>query len=212
MEKRKLNYKTKPRINENGEFLDANHRAMDTYYELMNRNISQAKTKEVLQQLIIIDPDFYDPYAQLAYLFQDEEEHEKASKILFQGYQRALRRITDKNGNFPKSLSWLWLENRHIIRVIDAWAHELWEQEKPQEALEIFRKLLKSNPNDNIGVRHSILAIRLGLESDYETMFEMKDMAGYMDASKVNSWFEKNSKKFSDEFDWWYKAVKKQEE
>lgn len=211
MKKKKLKYNTQLRKNKDGEFLDTNHEAMDTYYELMNRNISQKKVKEVLQQLIVIDPDFYDPYVQLAYLFQNEEEYEKASKILFLGYQRALARIIDKNDNFPKSLPWLWLENRHIIRVIDAWANNLWEEEKPSEALAIFRKLLQSNPNDNIGARWNILAIRLGLEPDFETMFETKDMAGYMDAGKISDWFDKESKKFPDEFDWWHKAMEERE-
>lgn len=211
MKKKKLKHKAQFRRDKNGEFLDANHEAMDTYYELMNRNISQEKVKEALQQLIVIDPDFYDPYAQLAYLFQNEEEYKKAGKILFLGYQRAIARITDKDNNFPKSLPWLWLENRHIIRVIDAWANNLWEEGRLSEALVIFRKLLQSNPNDNIGARWNILAIRLGLEPDFETMFETKDMPGYMDAGKVSDWFDKESKKFPDEFDWWYKAMEKRE-
>ena len=135
----------------------------------------------------------------------------KANKILKTACQNAIVRISDKHGNFPKSLPWLWLENRHIIRAINAWATELWELERIQEALEIFRKLLKSNPNDNIGARYSILAIRLDLEPDYEIKFEIKDMPGYMDASKVIKWFEKESKKFTDEFDWWYKEMKKRD-
>ena len=43
-------------------------------------------------------------------------------------------------------------------------------------------------------------------------MFELKDMPGYMDAVKTIKWFEKMSKKFPEEFDWWYKAVKSQKE
>lgn len=201
----------KPRPKRSDEFLDADHDAMDTYYMLMESNVSSKKRKKTLEQLIVLDPDFYDPYIQLAYTLQENEEYEKASKILYQGYQRALARVADKDGNLPKSLSWLWIENRHIIRIIDAWAHNLWEEGKTSEALEIFRKLLGSNPNDNIGARHSILAIKLGLEADYEMMFEMKDMPGYMDASKVITWFEKNSKKFPEEFDWWWKAMEERE-
>lgn len=194
------------------EFMDNAHKVMDAYYALMEKNISPSKKRVILKELIKIDPDFYDSYIQLAYLLQEEEEYDKASEILYLAYQRAVTRIADKEGNFPKGLPWLWLENRHIIRAIDAWANELWEQGKTTEALEIFRKLLRSNPNDNIGARYSILAIRLGLEPDYETMFELKDMPGYMDAAKTIKWFKQKSKKFPEEFDWWFKEIKKQEE
>ena len=87
------------------------------------------------------------------------------------------------------------------------WAFEVWESGDKKQALEIFRKLLKPNPNDNIGARYNILAIRLGLGPDYEEKFACKDAPGYMDGSKIWNWFEKHRKKFPDEFGWWFKAV-----
>lgn len=212
MIKKKIIDKTGFRGKKHDEFFDEKHKVMDPYYALMEKNISFVKKKSILQELIAIDPDFYDSYIELAYLLQEEEKFNQASEVLQLAYQKAIARIADKDGNLPKSLSWLWLENRHIIRVIDAWANELWEQGKITEALEIFRKLLRSNPNDNIGTRYSILAIRLGLDPDYEEMFELKDMPEYIDAAKTIRWFEKESKKFPDEFDWWKKAVKSKED
>src|SRR5215469_15780432 len=132
-------------MKKNDEFLDVDHKTMDTFYALMEKNISHAKMKRTLEEIIVIDPDFYDPYVQLANLLQEDEEYDKANKILNIAYHNAIAKITDKNGNFPKSLPWVHLENRHIIRAIDAWATELWEQGKIEEALAIFRKLLKSN-------------------------------------------------------------------
>lgn len=192
------------------EFMDSDHKVMDKYYELMDANLSYQKMKTSFEKLIIADPDFYDPYIQLAYLLQGKKDYNNAKKILYTAYQRALARITNNNGNFPRSLPWLWLENRHIIRVIDAWAQNLWEEKKESDALKIFRELLRSNPNDNIGARFSILAIRLGLNPDYEKMFAMKNMPGHLDAAKTHDWFEKESKKFPREFNWWRKAVRSQ--
>ncbi len=37
--------------------------------------------------------------------------------------------------------------------------------------LNTYRKLLESNPNDNIGTRVHILALRMGLRTDYEVEF-----------------------------------------
>lgn len=74
----------------------------------------------------------------------------------------------------------------------------------------ILRKLLKSNPGDNIGARFDILAIHLGLKHDYEKKFACGDMSGYLDAFKVCRWFDKHSKKFPEEFGWWFKAMQEE--
>jgi hypothetical protein len=77
----------------------------------------------------------------------------------------------------------------------------------PSEALEIFRSLLRTNPNDNIGARYCILAIRMGLGPDYEGRFLVEP--GFIDAEEISRWFEKHSRKFPDEFGWWWKEIEK---
>ena len=70
---------------------------------------------------------------------------------------------------------------------------------------------MKSNPNDNIGARQAILALRLGLRPDYESQFALKETPEYLDAFKLNSWFHENCKKFPEEFEWWFKIVEERE-
>ena len=190
------------------EFWDNDHEAMEEYYDLLEKKLSTGKMKKEMQKLIQKDPDFYDPYLIVADILESEGRSGEARELRCTAYERALRRVVDKEGNFPKRLEWGWLENRHLLRAIGAWAEELWEQGKREEALEILRELLRSNPHDNIGARHDILAIRLGLGTDYEKKFAVKDTPGYLDAFKLSEWFKKHSKKFHDEFGWWFKAVK----
>ncbi len=191
-------------------FIDSEHPIAESYYELLDRNISVIKMKKELENLIEKDKTFYDPYIVLADILVKERKQKEAEILLYTAFIDAVKRISDTNGNFPKNLEWGFLENRHIIRIIDRWALELWEKDKTEEALEIFRKLLHSNPNDNIGARQSILAIRLGLKPDYEKQFSSKEMPGYLDGYKVVKWFDEQSKKFPDEFAWWFKEVEKQ--
>ncbi len=74
----------------------------------------------------------------------------------------------------------------------------------------MLRKLLRSNPGDNIGAREYILAIRMGMTfEEFEKTFQSQ--FGY-DALKMMEWFDKNSRRFPDEFDWWKKAVEYEEE
>jgi len=194
------------------EFVDQNHIVMTTYYDLLEKNLPETKPKKELEILIKKDPDFYDPYFELAMILSGEGKYKKGTELLKMAFQKAILKIVDKSGNFPKLLRWGYLENRHIIRAIDTWALELWGNGEKDKALDLLRKLLRSNCHDNIGTRYSILAIRLGLNPDYEEQFTIKGRPGYLDVVKISDWFEKNSKKFPDEFGWWWEIIKKEEE
>jgi hypothetical protein len=135
-----------------------------------------------------------------------EGKEKEAKALLKDAYEKAMRGIIDKNGNWPKVMEWDWFVNRHLIRAIERWARELWFDGKTAEALEIFRNLLKTNYNDNIGARYCILAIRMGLGPGYEEQFAVEP--GFIDAEKIYKWFRKHSKKFPEEFDWWWKEVR----
>lgn len=189
------------------EFHDQDHPVMERYYDLLDQEISTVRMRTEMEGLIQEDPDFYDPYLILADMLKKQRRNREASVLLYTAYERALKRIVDKDGNFPKELPWGWLENRHLIRATSNWGTELWKQKRTEEALEIFRKLLRSNPNDNIGARQDILTIRLGLSHNYEKKFAAEGAPGYLDAFKLSKWFEENSKKFPDEFDWWFRAM-----
>ena len=93
-----------------------------------------------MKQLIEKDPDYFDPYLFLSEIFRAENSEEEAEKLLNEAYNRAIELITDKKGNWPDVLAWLWYENRHIISTIVNKAVFLWKAKKNDEALEIFRK------------------------------------------------------------------------
>ena len=156
---------------------------MGEYYGLLDRKLSPRRLKSEMKKLIEIDPLFLDPYLVVADILMAEGKEKEAKALLKNAYEKAMRRIVDKDGNWPKVMGWGWLDNRHLIRAIERWARELWFDGKTTEALEIFRNLLKTNPNDNIGARHCILAIRMGLGPDFEDRFLVGP--GFIDADNV---------------------------
>jgi tetratricopeptide (TPR) repeat protein len=189
------------------EYVDKDHAVTLAYYNLCDdvydgRN---AKTiKRQVKRLIEKDPDFLDSYLLLYELLKNEGKLQEAEKVLNDAYERAITLITDKKGNWPDVLEWGWLENRHIIRTILNKAISLWNSGDVDNALELFRKLLQTNPNDNVGARDFILAIRMNMSfEEFERQF---NKGGYYDTDLVE-WFERNYKKFPDEFGWWEKAV-----
>ncbi|MDA2922008.1 hypothetical protein MYX07_01940 [Patescibacteria group bacterium AH-259-L07] len=188
------------------EFISRKPEAMLKYYDLLERELPSDKLKKEMQKLIEQDSLYFDPYLTLADILEEEENYVEAKDILEKAYFKAMNLIVDKKGRWPKHISWGILDNRHVIRAIYSWAYGLWWDGRRTSALKIFRKLLKSNPNDNIGARYDILAIKMGYETDYaEKMFPAAGDPGYIDAIKIEQWFRKNSKKFLEEFDWQFR-------
>ncbi|MDI6892277.1 MAG: tetratricopeptide repeat protein [Actinomycetota bacterium] len=193
------------------EFIDKKHEVLDRYYEIATGELDAAKTEEDireiisdLKELIKEDPTFLDSYNLAADLYRDLDDEKEATKLEKAAYDIALKTITAEKGNWPDQLLWGYLENRHIIRALYRWGLNLWWDGNTEEALSIFRKLLKTNPNDNVGARYSILAIRLGLNPDYD---EKWALGPGVDAFKLEEWWNKNYKKFSEEFKEWEEYV-----
>ena len=192
------------------EFVDKDHQVMDAYYDLCEsyEGSNVEKVKQKLHKLIERDPDFFDTSVMLFGILQDEGKLKQAEAVLDQAFQRAIKRITDKRGQWPDELRWGWLENRHIIRTIVNKAVSLWGENKNDEALDLFRKILRTNPTDNPGVRYMILGILIGMSySEFEERF---DRGGLYD-SDLDAWFAQNHDKFPEEFDWWEKAIEEEE-
>jgi len=114
------------------EYVDKDHEVMDNYYDLSEKyNRRNAKSiKRQLKQLIEKDPDSLDLYLLLYEILQEEGDLQEAERVLDEAYDRALKLIKDKKGNWPDLLRWGWLENRHIIRTILNKAISLWESKK----------------------------------------------------------------------------------
>ncbi len=184
-------------------FVDKDRPVQMKYYDALDRldTASDRETIRAMKKLIKEDPDFLDPYLILHGIYQDNSKWEKADEILNEAYERAINTISGKKGNWPDVLLWGFMENRHIIRTIFNKGVSLWDNGKNDDALDIFRKLLKSNPNDNVGVRDFILAIRMDMS--FEEYDERFNKGGYYDSESIK-WFEENAPKFQDEFGWWF--------
>ncbi|MFZ2455936.1 MAG: ATP-dependent protease [Candidatus Altiarchaeia archaeon] len=155
---------------------------------------------KAMRKIIKKDPDYYDPYLTLHGVYNGTGRKKEAEYILDEAYNRAVKLITDDKGEWPDRMEWIYRENRHIIKTILNKAMSLWDNGKKEEALDLFRKLLKTNPNDNPGVRYFILAIRTGMTyAGFERKFNKE---GLYD-STLFDWFDENYAKYPDEFKWW---------
>lgn len=63
---------------------------------------------------------------------------------------------------------WGWLETRPYMRARQGLADNLAERKRFAEAAEHFREMLRLNPGDNQGVRHSLVNLLIALDRDEE--------------------------------------------
>jgi len=191
------------------EFIDKDHLVMDEFYTILDKKMSLNKRLNAMLELIKKDQHFYDPYLIAADILFDQGNDKEASIMLKEGYERAISTISSSKGKWPKEMRWGFLENRHLMRMLDRYAVLCWEDGNIDEALNIFRSLLRVNPADNQGVRYSILAIKLNFSfEEWQASFISKDGDLCSDALKVIQWFEENATKFSEEFEWFFKFHK----
>lgn len=189
------------------EFIDKDREVMYRYYEITEDKLADKQLISKMKKLIESDRDFYDPYLVIADVLFGQGKETEAQSFYKDAYRRATERITDSRGRWPKFMSWGYLENRHLMRALEYYADACWEENNTDEALDIYRRLLRLNPNDNQGARYNILAIRMGLAlEEWQKPFEVEEDGKIigLNALKTSEWFHENAKKFPDEFEWFF--------
>ena len=184
------------------EFTDKDRAVMSEYYEILDTD----HDTEDIRKLIKRDPDFYDPYLYVANDLRKLGRETEARELEDEVFKRASRRVEDKEGNWPDEMRWGFLENRHVIRALMTGADNLWRDGKTEETLVVYRKLFRSNLNDNIGARYAIIALRLGLP--YEEYMRQVWPQSRMPAEHMDTWFRKHAPKFPEELVEWKQYCK----
>lgn len=187
----------------------------DRWYELMERGIRTKEDAKEFQAIRDAAPEFLAPHVELSHAALEAGDRKEAFDIAMFAYMLALQRIADRNGDWPETIQWAWFENRPLMRALHHFAWMLWTYGQPDLAVMILRRILRMNPGDNQGVRYEILAIRLGLPIEtWDQPFFAKrgPMAGVAwDAQKISDWFDREAKKFPEEYDRMFAEWKKRE-
>lgn len=178
----------------------------ERFWELMERedHYSDEELIAHLKMLIDMDPDFFDPYITLYELYMEQGNESVATEILTDGYVRALLLLgVVDDEDFP-GLPWGFTENRHIVRIIYDYATHLWERGGNEKALPIYERLLRSNPEDNIGARYAIAAILDGYANHdaFERTFSNSEGYG-LDPVFLDTWFQRVVREHPERFGWW---------
>jgi hypothetical protein len=124
--------------------------------------------------------------------FEPSDETETLQNDLEQRIIKACEFIAQQDNIFKKKVVWGCLENRPIIRGLILKADKLWDAGQLKEAHELFSKIYKTNPDDNIGARYSIKATKEGMShAEFNERFVESDgYQAYYKGREIMQWFE----------------------
>lgn len=194
-------------MTEGKDFVDElKHPGVDRHREIVDAfdDTEVEDFVDKLFELIDEDPFFFDPYLTMVELFEEAELYDESAELMEKAYEIAVQLITAKNGRWPAKLRWGFVENRHIIKTLTTRGVLFWKNDRKEEALNLFNRLLRMNPNDNGGNRFLILGIKMGM--DFRGFMDRFDRGGYFD-NEINEWFNEHYSRFPAEFGWWDEAT-----
>jgi len=99
---------------------------------------------------IEIDPTYADGYNHLANIVWRKGDWKQAEGL----YRKALESAEPEVKDIPKGVFWGVLEARPYMRALCGLGLTLWKLGRLEEAVSIFKRMLKLNPNDNQGIRY----------------------------------------------------------
>lgn len=138
----------------------------DYYYDAMELLGGGAREiKEALRLLNIaleIDKDYVQTYIGLICAYGATGNAKKREEAIKIAYEKTLKKFP----KWPKRMEWGMMENRAYMRAIQYMGELYWDKGENDKAIELFRLLLKLNPNDNQGVRYEIAALYVGLTGE----------------------------------------------
>ena len=123
------------------------------------------KRVEIARKALEISPDCADAYVMLA----EETKSRRESLELFEKGVAAGERALGPEA-FQEHLGHFWgvMETRPYMRAREGLASLLWEMGRREEAIGHLQDMLRLNPNDNQGVRHTLAGWLLAEGSDEE--------------------------------------------
>ncbi|OGZ68632.1 MAG: hypothetical protein A3D44_03905 [Candidatus Staskawiczbacteria bacterium RIFCSPHIGHO2_02_FULL_42_22] len=147
------------------------------YYDAMEclesgkSGVERAET--LLQEALNIDADYVQTHIGFAHMYGASGNKKKAEEAIKEAYEMTLKAFP----KWPRRLEWGFLENRAYLRALQYRADLYWDDDENDEAIKIFRLLLKLNPNDNQGVRYEIAGLYAGINGkEVSRMFDEGNM------------------------------------
>ena len=123
--------------------------ALDQGIDLLEQG-NEEEAGRYFFQSIEIDPSYADGYTHLGNIAWRKGDWKQAESL----YHRAVEEAEPEVKDITKGSFWSNLETRPYMRGMHGLGLTAWKQNSFEDAIEIFKRMLELNPNDNQGVRY----------------------------------------------------------
>lgn len=136
----------------------------DLYYDAMEMlGAGDAKKAEkLLMKALKMDEHNIQTLIGLTHLYGTLKNKKKANEYIETAYNETIKMFP----KWPRRMEWGVIENRPYMRAIQYRADLFDDANEKEKAIELYRLLLKLNPNDNQGVRYTIAGIYAGISGE----------------------------------------------
>ncbi len=134
--------------------------------------VARKRRIALAQEALAISPDCADAYCLLAE--EAAPTPEEAAHLYLQGVEAGERALGQRAFEEDVGHFWGLLETRPYMRARHGLATSLWQLGRRAEAVDHARGMLRLNPGDNLGVRHTLAAwlFELGGHTDLEELLD----------------------------------------
>ncbi|WP_253729078.1 tetratricopeptide repeat protein [Treponema sp. OMZ 857] len=128
-------------------------KAQDIVYDAWDSE-SSVQRKRLAQKALELDPNCADAYCILA---GEYRSYKKKNEYYKKGIEVFRKKYGEKYFSENSGYFWGILETRSFMRLSAGYGQLLWDNEKKDEAIQIYEELLQLNPNDNQGLRYTLI-------------------------------------------------------
>lgn len=147
-------------------YFDPDEQVNDLYYDAMELSdsgkVGARKAEKLLEKALELDPYSVQIHVGFAHVYGTLGEKKKAEGHIERAYKETQKIFP----SWPRRMGWGILENRPYMRAIQYQADLYADAKEDKKATELYRLLLKLNPNDNQGVRYTLSGIYAGISGE----------------------------------------------
>lgn len=131
--------------------------------ELLDNGRDGAKDAEILLlKALEIDPYSAQTYVGLVCAYGFLKNKKKVAECIKNAYDKTLKKFP----TWPEEMLWGDMDNRAYMRAMQYRADLYADDGEKEKAIELYRLLLRLNPNDNQGVRYTLSGVYAGISGE----------------------------------------------
>ncbi len=166
----------------------------DLYYDALSAvEIDDFKSaEEMLLKAKDVDPNYVQTYIGLVSAYSRPKDKKKREENIVLAFEKVKKIFP----TWPDEMLWGYIENRAYLRAIQYMADLKADRGKIEDAVELYKLILKLNPGDNQGVRYVLAGLYAGISGDQiNMMFDEGNRK--QDWSKLEKLVKQQNKKYN---------------